>query len=61
MNLEIGSLVKYKHKVTNEIFIWFGVIIRNSFYETDYYIFHNVENLNNIVYIDQNHFQKIND
>lgn len=57
--MNIGCFVKEKNRDSDRIYIWFGEIIKNSYYDHDFYVFHCIDNLGFVVYIDENNFEII--
>lgn len=55
----IGCLIKEKNFHSNKIYVWFGEIIKNSYYDHDFYVFHHSDNLGFVAYIDENNFEII--
>ena len=57
--MNVGCLVREKNLHSNKIYIWFGEVIKNSYYDYDFYVFHYVDDLGFVAYMDENNFEII--
>lgn len=58
-SLSVGSLIVEKNVKSNNVFMWLGEIIKNSYYENDFYVFHYINDLKQVAYINEDNFEVI--